>query len=174
MLVKFDKIQQELKKIGDILEDLIEASSYSCLTSIPGIDTVTAAKIISGVMDIARFSSSAKLAKFCGIAPTEKSSGRKEKYQKSKYGKKSLYSTIYFMALAHISGTRNGRDKNPISRAYYLKKISEGKTKKEAITCLARRLVDLIYAVMRDRSIYNFSKSRFTKQQGSALNTAVA
>jgi len=168
------QIQQELKKIEGILEDLIEASSYSCLTSIPGIDTATAAKIISGVMDIARFSSSSKLAKFCGIAPTEKSSGRKEKYQKSKYGNKSLYSTIYFMALAHISRTRNGRDKNPISRAYYLKKISEGKTKKEAITCLARRLVDLIYAVMRDRSIYNFSKSRFTKQQGSTLNTAVA
>jgi len=168
------QIAEELKKIGYILEELVEKSSYDCLVSIPGIDTVTAAKIISGIMDIARFSSSAKLAKFCGIAPTEKSSGRKEKYQKSKYGKKSLYTTIYFMALAHISRTRNGRDKNPISKAYYLKKISEGKTKKEAITCLARRLVDLIYAVMRDRSIYNFSKSRFTKQQSCVLNSAVA
>jgi len=170
-LVQIDK---ELKKIQEVLEELVEASSYGCLTSIPGIDTVTASKIISGVMDIARFSSSSKLARFCGIAPAEKSSGRKEKYEKSKYGNKSLYSTIYFMALAHISRTRDGRDKNPVSRAYYLKKISEGKTKKEALTCLARRLVDLIYAVMRDRSIYNFSKSRFTKQNDSVINTAVA
>ena len=170
-LVQIDK---ELKKIQEVLEELVEASSYGCLTSIPGIDTVTASKIISGVMDIARFSSSSKIARFCGIAPAEKSSGRKEKYEKSKYGNKSLYSTIYFMALAHISRTRDGRDKNPVSRAYYLKKISEGKTKKEALTCLARRLVDLIYAVMRDRSIYNFSKSRFTKQNDSVINTAVA
>jgi len=170
-LVQIDK---ELKKIQEVLEELVEASSYGCLTSIPGIDTVTASKIISGVMDIARFSSSSKLARFCGIAPAEKSSGRKEKYEKSKYGNKSLYSTIYFMALAHISRTRDGRDKNPVSRAYYLKKISEDKTKKEALTCLARRLVDLIYAVMRDRSIYNFSKSRFTKQNDSVINTAVA
>jgi transposase len=61
-------IQQELKKIQDILVELVKASSCYCLTSIPGIDIVTAAKIISGVMDISRFSSSSKLAKFCGIA----------------------------------------------------------------------------------------------------------
>ena len=168
------QIGKELKKIQDILEELVEASSYGCLVSIPGIDTVTASKIIASVMDISRFSSSSKLARFCGIAPAEKSSGRKKRYEKSKYGNKSLHSTIYFMALAHISRTRDGRDKNPISRTYYLKKISEGKTKKEALTCLSRRLVDLIYAVMRDRSIYNFSKSRFTKQQDVVLHAAVA
>ncbi|MBC8387983.1 MAG: hypothetical protein H8E13_08040 [Actinobacteria bacterium] len=55
-----------------------------------------------------------------------------------------------------------------------LKRSLKGKTKKEALTCLTRRLIDLIYAVMRDRSIYNFSKSRFTKQQDVTLNTAVA
>lgn len=171
---RLTEIGKETEKIKDMLYSLIENSSYLCLTSIPGIDTVTAAKIISQVIDIDRFSSSSKLAKFIGVAPVEKSSGRKEKYQKSKYGNKSLYSTIYFMALAHISRTRDGRDKNPISRAYYLKKVAEGKTKKEALTCLTRRLVDLIFAIMRDRSIYNFSKSKFTKQHSSVLNTAVA
>ena len=168
------QIGKELKRIKEVLEKLVEASSYGCLTSIPGIDTVTASKIVSAVMDISRFSSSSKLARFCGIAPREKSTGKKKRYEKSKYGNKSLYSTIYFMALAHISRTRDGKDKNPISRAYYLKKISEGKTKKEALTCLSRRLVDLIYAVMRDRSIYNFSKSRFTKQHDSLINTVAA
>lgn len=168
------QIGKELKKIQEVLEKLIEASSYGCLTSIPGIDTVTASKIVSAVMDISRFSSSSKLARFCGIAPREKSTGKKKRYEKSKYGNKSLYSTIYFMALAHISRTRDGKDKNPISRAYYLKKISEGKTKKEALTCLSRRLVDLIYAVMRDRSIYNFSKSTFTKQHDSVVHTVAA
>ena len=167
-------IGQELKKIQDMLEDLVIASSYHCLASIPGIDIVTAARIISAVMDISRFSSASKLARFCGIAPSERSTGRKKRYQKSKYGNKSLYSTIYFIALSHISRTRNGKDKNPISRAYYLKKVSEGKTKKEALTCLTRRLVDIIFAVMRDRSIYNFSKSTLTKQYDSVINTVAA
>jgi len=167
-------IQKELKEIKKILTVLVKTSSYYCLTSIPGIDIVTAAKIISGVADISRFSSASKLARFCGIAPSEKSTGRKKKYEKSKYGNKSLHSTIYYVALAHISRTRNGNDKNPISRAYYLKKVSEGKTKKEAITCLVRRLVDIIFAVMRDRSIYNFSKSRFTKQHDAKIDSAAA
>jgi len=65
-------------------------------------------------------------------------------------------------------------DKNSISRAYYLKKISEGKTKKEAITCLSRRLVDLIFAVMRDRSIYNFSKSKFLSKHANILDTVAS
>lgn len=168
------QIAEELTQIRELLSTLVEKSSYGSLTSIPGVDVITAAKIISSVTDIGRFSSSAKLAKFAGIAPREKSSGKKQIFQKSKHGKKYLRSTIYFMALAHISKTRNGRDKNPISRAYYLKKIAEGKTKKEAITCLCRRLIDLIFAVMRDRSIYNFSKSEFTKQHNVILNTIVA
>ncbi|MBA7585605.1 IS110 family transposase ISCth14 [subsurface metagenome] len=167
-------IQEELKKTQDMLKDLVIASSYHCLTSIPGIDIITAARIISAVMDISRFSSASKLARFCGIAPSERSTGRKKRYVKSKHGNKSLRSTIYFVALSHISRTRDGRDKNPISRAYYLKKVSEGKTKKEALTCLTRRLVDIIFAIMRDRSIYNFSKSRFTKHHDSLINTVAA
>jgi len=42
----------------------------------------------------------------------------------------------------------------PDARAYYLKKLAEGKTKKQAITCLKRRLCDIICAMMRDRSEY--------------------
>jgi len=167
-------IGKELKKIQDILTGLVKASSYHSLTSIPGIDIVTAARIISSVADISRFSSASKLARFCGIAPSERSTGRKRRYEKSKYGNKSLRSAIYFVALSHISRTRDGMDKNPVSRTYYLKKISEGKTKKEALTCLTRRLVDIIFAVMRDRSIYNFSKGKFTKHPDAKLNTSAA
>jgi len=155
---RLTSIREELKEISDMLSRLVLKSPYSTLNSVPGIDIVTAAKIISQVIDIGRFSSSSKLAKFIGVAPVEKSSGRKRRYQKSKHGKRYLYSAIFFIALNHISRTRDGRDNNPISRAYYLKKVSEGKTKKEAITCLARRLCDVIYAIMRDGSIYSLSK----------------
>jgi len=166
---RLSTIQEELKDILYMLSELILKSSYITLTSIPGINIVTAAKIISQVIDIGRFSSPAKLAKFIGVAPVEKSSGRKIRYQKSKHGKRYLYSAIYFIALNHISRTRDGRDNNPISRAYYLKKISEGKTKKEAITCLARRLTDVIYAIMRDGSIYSFSKVKSVRDNCKIL-----
>ena len=168
---RLTSIQEELKDILDMLSELVLKSSYITLTSIPGINIVTAAKIISQVIDIGRFSSPSKLAKFIGVAPVEKSSGIKIKYQKSKRGKRYLYSAIYYIALNHISRTRDGRDNNPISRAYYLKKISEGKTKKEAITCLARRLTDVIYAIMRDGSIYSFSKVKSVRDNCEILET---
>jgi len=106
-------IQEELTEIKEALTHLVKASSYWCLVSIPGIDIVTAARIIASVGDISRFSSASSLARFAGIAPREKSTGRKKKYQKSKYGNKFLHSTIYYVALAHISRTRSGADKNP-------------------------------------------------------------
>jgi len=80
-----------------------------------------------------------------------------------KYVNKSLRSTIYFIALSHISRTRNERDKTPYRVLTILKKSLKGKTRKEALTCLSQRLVDIIFAVMRDRSIYNFSKSKIYK-----------
>jgi len=55
-----------------------------------------------------------------------------------------------------------------------LKRSLKNKTKKEALTYLALKPLDLAYAVMRDRIIYNFSKSIFTKQYDSVINTAVA
>ena len=111
-------------------------------------------------MDITRFSSSSKLAKFCGIAPTEKKAVEGKKSIRNQNTAISLFTLLSILwLLPHISRTRNGRDKNPISRAYYLKKISEGKTKKEAITCLARRLVDLIYAVMRTGAYIIFQRA---------------
>ena len=168
---RLSALQEELKDILGMLSELVLESSYSTLTSIPGINIVTAAKIISQVVDINRFSSPSKLAKFIGVAPVEKSSGRKIRYQKSKHGKRYLYSAIFFIALNHISRTRDRRDNNPISRAYYLKKISDGKTKKEAITCLARRLIDVIYAIMRDGSMYSFSKVKSVCNNWEILET---
>jgi len=106
---RFADLKKELTSAEEKIKVMVEKSSYSCLTTVPGIKAVTAAKIISQVIDIDRFSSASKLARFAGIAPREKSTGRKKKFEKSKYGKKFLRSTIYFMALTHISRTRNGR-----------------------------------------------------------------
>jgi hypothetical protein len=90
-------IQEELKEISDMLSRLVLKSPYGTLVSVPGIDFVTAAKIISQVIDISRFSSSSKLAKFIGVAPVEKSSGRKKRYQKSKQTWEKISLLFYFL-----------------------------------------------------------------------------
>jgi len=132
---------------------LVTTTNYK-LSSLTGVDTVVSAKIISSVGDINRFSSASKLAKFAGIAPLDKSSGRKQKHKKSNRGHRGLNNAVYHIALCQIARDRLKRPKNPVALAYYQRKLAEGKTKKEALTCLMRRLCDIIFRLMKDGSEY--------------------
>lgn len=62
------------------------------LETMPGIDTMTAGKIIAEIGDINRFPNADKLARFSGIAPSFFGSGGKGKEQKSRQGNRGLYS----------------------------------------------------------------------------------
>ncbi|SDC33084.1 hypothetical protein SAMN04515661_1071, partial [Candidatus Frackibacter sp. WG11] len=55
--------------------------------------------------------------------------------------------------------TRNGKPKNPVAYNYYQKKLAEGKSGKSALVCLQRRLVDIIFAMMRDKTAYKLPET---------------
>jgi len=109
---------------------------------------------ISNIKNISRFNSADKLARYAGLAPVEHSSGKSRKMTFKKYGCRDLNHAFYLLALQQIGSYRNGKIKNPVAYNYYQKKLAEGKARKVALTCLQRRLVDIIYAMMRDRSKY--------------------
>ncbi len=69
---------QEIKKIETAIRNLTDELGYKLETMID-TDLVTAAGFVSEIGDIGRFFSSDKLAKYCGIAPNDYSSGDKEK-----------------------------------------------------------------------------------------------
>ena len=140
------------------LEPLVEETGIK-LSTLTGVDTATAAKLIAEIGDVNRFASSDKLAKCAGIAPQQKSSGRKLKFKKSNRGRRQLNTAIYRIALCQIGSDRSGRPRNSKAREYFLRKISEGKTKKEALTCLQRRLCDIIYAMMKNKTEYRFNRT---------------
>ena len=140
------------------LEPLVEETGIK-LSTLTGVDTATAAKLIAEIGDVNRFASSDKLAKCAGIAPQQKSSGRKLKFKKSNRGRRQLNTAIYRIALCQIGSDRSGRPRNSKAREYFLRKISEGKTKKEALTCLQRRLCDIIYAMMKNKTKYRFNRT---------------
>ena len=146
-------IKQNIEKTEEKLEQAIEKTDYQ-LTSMPGIGTILAATFISNIKDINRFSSASKLARYAGIAPVQHSSGKSSHYRSKKYGCRDLNKAFHQLAIQQIGKTSNNLAKNPAGYSYYLKKIDEGKCHKVAITCLKRRLVDIIYAMMRDKSKY--------------------
>lgn len=138
------EIEQLMGQLGFLLE------------SMTGIDVVTAAELVSEIGDIHRFSNADKLARFAGIAPVTASSGNKSRNYKSKQGNRVLHDIFKGLAIRQIAVTRTKREpRNPYFHSYYEQKQSEGKTKQQAIICIMRKLVNIIYAMMKKKSAYS-------------------
>lgn len=154
MLIKqLRLIRKHLDEIDAKLKAAVQKSQYK-LTTMPGINYKLAAKLISNIKNIDRFNSADKMARYAGLVPSKYSSGKSSNFISKKYGNRDLNQAFYSLAIQQIGKYRNGRVKNPVAYNYYQKKLAEGKPRKVALTCLQRRLVDIIYAMMRDRSAY--------------------
>lgn len=128
---------------------------FNCtLTTIPGVNVITAVKILSEIGDIKRFSNQNKLAQFAGIAPLHLSSSGKGKEVATKQGNRRLQSTIYFLAIQMIQVSTKGTTRNPVVRAYYEKRKAEGKNSQQALICISRRLISIIYGMLKNGTEY--------------------
>lgn len=143
---RLKQLKQEIKDIEEKLKPLILQTGQK-LESLKGIDTITAAKIIGESRDISRFKGPDRYVKYAGIAPKESSSGKRIKFRKSKSGNRRLHQTIYFIALNQIRI-------NPQVKEYFLRKVSEGKSRKQAITNVMRRIAVIIYGMLRTQGSY--------------------
>ncbi|MGO4548544.1 IS110 family transposase [Paenibacillus sp. 2TAB23] len=145
------------KEIGSIevdIEDLMNQLGFQ-LESMTGIELVTAAELVAEIGDIHRFSSADKLARFAGIAPVTVGSGNKSRNYKSKQGNRELHDIFKNLAIRQIAVTRTKKEpRNPHFHAYYEQRLAEGKTKQQAIVCIMRKLVNIIYAMMKNKSVY--------------------
>ena len=114
-----------------------------------GLTKITSAEIISEIGNIKRFKNAAKLAKYSGIAPKNVSSGDHDKQQRNQYGNRQLHGYIYYLACRTIcTGHGITNPHNPIFLDYYYKKIESGKTKKQALICVMRRIINIIYNIL--------------------------
>lgn len=145
---------KELEAIDGILEDFLDNFDYK-LQSMRGIDTVTAANLIAEIGDISRFPTPAKLAKYSGVAPVTYASGKTDVQYSNERGNRVLNSIFFRLAVA-VTMTAGPTKKiiNPIFYDYYQKKISEGKTKRQALKCVERRLVNIIWDMMTHKREY--------------------
>jgi len=144
----------ELDAIDEQIEKILTHFDYP-LTSLKGINSLTAAKLITEIGDIRRFKNAKALAKYAGVAPVTYASGMTNLQMANARGNRKLNEIFFQIAIASIRpmGSNNALI-NPIFYSYYLKKISEGKTKKQAMKCIQRRLVNIIYNIMKHKRPY--------------------
>lgn len=130
----------------------ILALSIELLCSIPGIGILTAATILAEVGDFSSFTKPGKLVAYCGLDPSVKESGKFKgtKNVLSKRGSKYLRRVLYTTALANIRRKRNGEEINPVLFKYYHEKCNS-KCKGTVLGAVMHKLVDIIFAVMRDK-----------------------
>lgn len=120
------------------------------LTTITGVGTTLAAVILSEIGgDISRFSSAAKLAAYAGIDPTVKQSGdfNGTRMKMSKRGSPYLRRAIWLASAVAAF-------KDPAIHALYERKRAEGKDHMTTIGHVCRKMVSIIFAVLRDNSPY--------------------
>ncbi|MBK5430364.1 IS110 family transposase [Bacillus sp. TH25] len=150
--IEFKK--KEMKYIERELKQLINLLDYQ-LETMPGIELVTASALIAEIGDVRRFLNANKLARFAGIAPVYFGSGGKGKGHKSKQGNRALHALFYNLAVQQVQVARGSKlPRNPVFHAYYQKKLKEGKTKGQALVCIMRRLVNIVYGMMKYKTAY--------------------
>lgn len=127
------------------------------LKSIPGVAERTIAAIISECGDLTRFPNTAKFIGYLGLFPTENSSGNsKNTGHLSKRGSSIAKHALYMSAVGCLLH-------NPELKTLYDTKKSQGKSKKESLIAVSRKLATIIYAIFKYNTPYNpnrvFAKS---------------
>lgn len=143
----------KLKEVDKQLEQMYHALGCT-LTTIPGVNIITAVKILAEIGDIRRFPNKDKLAQFAGIAPIKLSSSGKGKDKATKQGNRRLQAIIYFLAIQMVQVSSKGTPRNPAFRAYYEKRKAEGKSSQQALICISRRLINIIYGMLKSGTEY--------------------
>lgn len=119
------------------------------LTTIPGIGKTLAPIILSEIGDINNFDSPSKLTAFAGIDPTQNQSGNKQSTndKTSKRGSPYLRHAIYIAAFVASNNDKTFKE-------YYQKKIAEGKHHYVALAGVERKLLHIIYYVLKEDRNY--------------------
>lgn len=129
------ELQAEIReRVGAYAPELLE---------LPGCGELTAAKLIAEVAGARRFRSDAQLARPCGCAPLEASSGNRRRHRLSRRGNRQLNCAFHRIAITQAR-------MHPAARAYLERKRAEGKSTREALRCLKRHLVRSIWRVLAD------------------------
>lgn len=139
LLADMRRLDEQIRESKKKLAAAVKASGTS-LTDLFGVGPVIAATVIGDVAGVARFATRDRFAAYNGTAPVEVSSGSRKIHRLSLKGNRRINHALHMAAITQI------RHPHSDGRAYYERKLAEGKTPKEALRCLKRRISDAVYA----------------------------
>ncbi len=120
------------------------------ILSVPGIAVKLAARIIGETVDIKRFKTVDKYSAYAGVVCLRNDSGASKRTKNSKCSNHILKDSYLKTALTSIRI-------NPVSTAYYKKKIKAGHSHLNALKCLAHQICKVLYKLMKTKTCYQAS-----------------
>ena len=132
------QLDTQIKELTTEIAELV-TQTRTRLLDIHGVGVLVAATVLSEVGNPTRYSTKNKFAMANGTAPIEASSGRVVRHRLNRGGNRQLNRAIHTAALTQIART------DTEGRHYYQKLITRGKTHREALPVLKRRISDRIW-----------------------------
>ena len=138
LLADIGRLDEQLKDSHARIRVAVIASNTT-LTDIFGVGPVIACALIGYTRDVSRFANRDQFAAYNGTAPVEVSSGGRVTHRLSRRGNRRLNHAIHMAAVTQI------RHAHSDGRAFFDRKIADGKTKKEALRALKRQVSNAVY-----------------------------
>lgn len=132
---------------AQIEQRLARHPDAALIRSLPGMGAVLTAEFIAQAGSIERFKSSDGLAAAAGLAPILRQSGKVRFLRRAAGGNKDLKRIFYQSAFASL--------RCPQSKAFYARKRQEGKRHHQAVLALARRRVNVLWAMLQNRQPFS-------------------
>ncbi len=138
LLADIRRLDDQLKASHRRIRDAV-AVSGTTITDLFGVGPVLAAMLVGYTGDIGRFETRDRYAAYNGTAPVEFSSGGRTIHRLSHRGNRQLNHALHMVAVCQI------RHAHSEGRAYFDRRVKEGKTKREALRALKRQISNAVY-----------------------------
>jgi len=141
LLADVRRLDSQLRELKERIALEVLASATT-VTDVYGVGPLGAATILGHTGTINRFPTAGHYARYNGTAPIEASSGPRVRHRLNPRGNRRLNAALHIAAVTQIAHDTPGR-------VYYDRKLAEGKTRKEALRALKRRISDAVYRQLR-------------------------
>jgi transposase len=155
IITSYEKTITELRKQRGALDDVIAEygnKDIELLKSVPGIGEVASKTTYAAISTVKRFKRAKQLTSYCGLVPSVFSSGERDNYGHiTREGRSEVRHAVVQGVRALLRSTNS--DGKPLRKWY--ERIARRRGSKTAVVALARKLIEIIFYVLRDRRPYN-------------------
>lgn len=139
---RWNQLDDEAAQLKDELERVVREAAPDGLLDEQGVGAdVAAALMIAAGDNPERLHSEGSFAALCGVSPLDASSGKQQRHRLNRGGNRDANMALWRIVLVRLRW-------DPTTRAYVDRRVSEGKSRREAMRCLKRYIARDIYKIL--------------------------